>query len=55
MWPNLLETADLVTCTEEILNERFQFLFSQICAYFKFLEITMCNLIVVPSITMGFS
>ena len=28
MWPNLQETADLVTFTEEILNEKLQFLYS---------------------------
>ena len=28
MWPNPQETADLVTFTEEILNEKFRFLFS---------------------------
>ena len=28
MWPNPLETADLITFTEEILNGKFQFLYS---------------------------
>ena len=28
MWPNLHETADLVKFTEEILNEKFHFLYS---------------------------
>ena len=28
MWPNPRETADLVTCTEEILNEKLHFLFA---------------------------
>ena len=28
MWPNPQETADLVTFTEEILNEKFHFLYS---------------------------
>ena len=28
MWPNPQETADLVTFTEEILNEKLRFLFS---------------------------
>ena len=28
MWPNPQETADLVTFTEEILNEKFHFLCS---------------------------
>ena len=28
MWPNPLETADLVTFTEEILNAKLHFLFS---------------------------
>ena len=29
MWPNPLETADLVTFTEEILNKKFRFLWSE--------------------------
>ena len=29
MWPNLQETADLVTFTEEILNGKFHFLCSE--------------------------
>ena len=28
MWPNPLETADLITFTEEILNGKLQFLYS---------------------------
>ena len=28
MWPNPQETADLVTFTEEILNEKYHFLWS---------------------------
>ena len=32
MWPNSQETADLVTVTEEILNEKLHFLCS---AHFK--------------------
>ena len=28
MWPNPQETADLVTCTEEILNGKLHFLCS---------------------------
>ena len=30
MWPNPLETADLVTFTDEVLNEKLQFLRSEI-------------------------
>ena len=29
MWPNLQETADLVAFTEEMLNEKFNFLCSE--------------------------
>ena len=31
MWPNPQFSADLVTFTEEILNEKFHFLCSSIC------------------------
>ena len=30
MWPNPLKTADLVTFTDEVLNEKLQFLRSEI-------------------------
>ena len=30
MWPNRQETADLVTFTEEFLNEKFHFLCSDV-------------------------
>ena len=33
MWPNPQETADLVTFTEESLNEKVHFLFSVKCAW----------------------
>ena len=33
MWPNPLETADLVTFTEEILNGKFRFLCSDLREY----------------------
>ena len=36
MWPNPQETADLVTFTEEILNEKLQFLWSDF--WFKKIE-----------------
>ena len=34
MWPNLQETADLVTFIEEILNAKLHFLYSVSCDYF---------------------
>ena len=35
MWPNLQETADLVTFTEEILNGKLRFLCSGKCFSFE--------------------
>ena len=35
MWPNLHETADLVTFTEEILNEKLHFLWNACCYYYS--------------------
>ena len=34
MWPNMLENADLVTFTQEILNSKLQFLCSPTSAIF---------------------
>ena len=35
MWPDRLKTTDLVTFTEEILNEKLQFLSNKIFSSFK--------------------
>ena len=35
MWPNPQETANLVTFTEEILNEKLQFLCGANCGNFS--------------------
>ena len=45
MWPNPRETADLVTFTEEILNEKLYFLFSGMCFWrgYKRPRILMLN------------
>ena len=58
MWPNLQETADLVTFTEEILNGKLLFLGSETyfkkihkihnrtpAAYIFFFKLEACNLI----------
>ena len=36
MWPNLQETADLITFTEEILNEKHHFLCSEYICWATF-------------------
>ena len=44
MWPNAQETADLVTFTEEILNEKVHFLCSGVLSFRQKSFLKTCNL-----------
>ena len=47
MWPNLQQTADLVTFTEEILNGKLHFLCSETDVFPKQKNV-VCWLLIIP-------